>query len=140
MEDDMMESTHRTRENKEWMKEEIKENWDDWADQIAREYEHKRKAFYQLNGHSKKTATAGLGTGKRGKEGRRNKKERERKEFLDHQKRRVDNYIRAQVSYKTVLIKLAVFQSKNFLEKHMLDYLLLQNSTNSRPYRRNFFF
>ena len=104
MDEDNIEISQRARENKEWMKEEIKENWDDWADQIAREYEKKRKAFYELNGVNKKTATAGLGTGKRGKEGRRNKKERERKEFLDHQKRRVDNYIRAQVSGRYFLV------------------------------------
>lgn len=86
--------------NKDWVKEEIKETWDDWADRIAKEYVHKRKAYEANWGKTKKTASGGLGIGKRGKEGRRNKKENERKEFLDHQKRRLDNYIKAQDAKK----------------------------------------
>ena len=79
------------------------ETWDDWADRIAKEYVHKRKAYEASWGKTKKTASGGLGIGKRGKEGRRNKKENERKEFLDHQKRRLDNYIKAQVHSKTII-------------------------------------
>jgi hypothetical protein len=79
------------------------ENWDDWADRIADEYVTKRKTYASHWGHEKnapkKTSTGGIGTGKRNKLGRRNKKENERIEYLDHQKRRVENYIRAQVNF-----------------------------------------
>ena len=75
------------------------ETFDDWADRIAREYADKRDRYNRQNSGagSKRTATGGIGAGKRGKEGRRNRKERERLEYIDHKKRRVDNYIRAQV-------------------------------------------
>lgn len=86
----------------EWLKEEIKETFDDWADRIAREYADKRERYNRQNTGtgSKRTATGGIGAGKRGKEGRKNRKERERLEYIDHKKRRVDNYIRAQESAK----------------------------------------
>merc|ERR1712037_10503 len=62
----------------EWLKEEIKETFDDWADRIAREYADKRDRYNRQNSGagSKRTATGGIGAGKRGKEGRRNRKER----------------------------------------------------------------
>ena len=40
----------------------------------------------------------GMATGKRNKEGRKRRKEQERVEYLDHQKRRLENYIKAEVS------------------------------------------
>ena len=39
-----------------------------------------------------------MATGKRNKEGRKRRKEQERVEYLDHQKRRLENYIKAEVS------------------------------------------
>ena len=41
----------------------------------------------------------GMATGKRNKEGRKRRKEQERVEYLDHQKRRLENYIKAEVSF-----------------------------------------
>ena len=38
-----------------------------------------------------------MATGKRNKEGRKRRKEQERVEYLDHQKRRLENYIKAEV-------------------------------------------
>lgn len=88
----------------EWLKEELKETFDDWADRIANEYTSKRAQFNEQYGRattgSKRTATGGIGAGKRGKEGRRNRKERERIEYIDHKKRRVDNFIRAAEAAK----------------------------------------
>ena len=40
-----------------------------------------------------------MATGKRNKEGRKRRKEQERVEYLDHQKRRLENYIKAEVSF-----------------------------------------
>jgi len=80
--------------------EQDKETFDDWAERIAEEYERKRKVYAQYWGHSKhapkRTATGGMATGKRNKEGRKRRKEQERVEYLDHQKRRLENYIKAE--------------------------------------------
>ena len=40
-----------------------------------------------------------MATGKRNKEGRKRRKEQERVEYLDHQKRRLENYIKAEESF-----------------------------------------
>ena len=46
-----------------------------------------------------KMGKGGMATGKRNKEGRKRRKEQERIEYLDHQKRRLENYIKAEVSF-----------------------------------------
>ena len=43
-----------------------------------------------------------MATGKRNKEGRKRRKEQERLEYLDHQKRRLENYIKAEVSFPAI--------------------------------------
>jgi len=79
--------------------EELNETFDAWADRIAQDYETKRKIYAQNWGHAKqasykRTATGGMATGNRNKDGRKKRKEQERLEYLDHKQRRVDNYIR----------------------------------------------
>ena len=46
-----------------------------------------------------KMGKGGMATGKRNKEGRKRRKEQERVEYLDHQKRRLENYIKAEVGF-----------------------------------------
>ena len=59
----------------------------------------------------KRTATGGMATGKRNKMGRKRRKEAERLEYLDHQKRRLDNYIKAEV----IIITLSYWSILSFI-------------------------
>merc|ERR1712150_35542 len=90
--------------------EQDKETFDDWAERIGEEYERKRKVYAQYWGHTKhapkRTATGGMATGKRNKEGRKRRKEQERVEYLDHQKRRLENYIKAKEEYTAKVEKM----------------------------------
>ena len=58
-----------------------------------------------------------MATGKRNKEGRKKRKEQERLEYLDHKKRRVDNYIRDMEAKKDDERKLAKVEYTRKVEK-----------------------
>lgn len=73
-----------------------------------------------------KMGKGGMATGKRNKEGRKRRKEQERVEYLDHQKRRLENYIKAEVGF--------IRKTGNFYVFHVLMLFYVGGKTSRCEY------